>query len=149
MISQASTYASQLDNVRSAHLAAQSGLDAVAMKILAVVAAVFLPATFVATLFSMTMFDWQANSEAASSSVVSSDFWIYWVVTVPLTVVVLGLCIVSWRRSCRTYLLKVRDANTMAALFDHLNEEPLQDRFQALTKGLGKRSWHRNNDTLE
>ena len=47
----------------------------------------------------MSMFDWQADVKAQSSNpnegtrVVSRNFWIYWVISVPLTIVVL----LTWR----------------------------------------------------
>lgn len=55
------------------------------MKILAIVTVLFLPATFVASLFSINMFDWHL----ADGETVSHQFWIYWVVTVPLTIVII------------------------------------------------------------
>lgn len=115
---QTSTYALQLDNIRSADLAARIGLDTAAMKTLAVVTAVFLPATFLATLFSMSMFNWQANPGAASESVVSNNFWIYWAVAIPLTLIVIRLCSIFWRVSRGTYLRKIRDANSMGGIYD-------------------------------
>lgn len=39
------------------------------------------------------MFDWQASTGSQESVVVVPDFWIFWVVSVPLTLVVL----VGWR----------------------------------------------------
>ena len=62
-------------------IALASKHDSTSMKTLAAVTVVFLPGTFVASLFSMSMFDWQANAE----SVLTSRFWIYWAVTIPLT----------------------------------------------------------------
>ncbi|OTB15694.1 hypothetical protein K445DRAFT_366875 [Daldinia sp. EC12] len=50
------------------------------MKSIAVVTMVFLPATFVATLFSMTFFDLN-----------SSWIWLYPCITIPLTVFVIGI----------------------------------------------------------
>jgi hypothetical protein len=42
----------------------------------------------------MNMFNWQLSISGASGGrVVSSSFWIYWAVTVPLTIVVA----ISWR----------------------------------------------------
>jgi hypothetical protein len=92
----------------AARMAVSATRDSSAMKALAVITAVFLPATYVATLFSMSMFDWQggtnsptvvtsnatASSDTSSSSgVVMHYIWIYWVVSAVLTVVV----IVGWR----------------------------------------------------
>jgi hypothetical protein len=40
------------------------------------------------------MFDWNAeNSDSSGNSIVSSYFWIYWVITIPLT----GLVGAGWR----------------------------------------------------
>jgi hypothetical protein len=54
----------------------------------------------------MSMFDWQASSTTSDPSqeegggegggVIVSHFWIYWAVTVPLTLVVLGAWRVWW-----------------------------------------------------
>ena len=90
---------SQTDNRLSARIAVSSGRDSAAMKTLAFITAVFLPGTYIATLFSMSMFDWQATSPSGSkaissdSSILSSKFWVYWVITIPLTLIV----IISWR----------------------------------------------------
>lgn len=69
------------------------------MKIIALITAAYLPGTFVATLFSMGMFSWQSTSgaEATSRSSVSPDFWVYWAVTVPLTIVTLTGWAVWWK----------------------------------------------------
>lgn len=63
------------------------------MKAIAVLTMFFLPATFVAAFFAMPLFDWSA---ARGSDVVNSRFWIYWVVTVPGTLVVLALWRAWW-----------------------------------------------------
>jgi hypothetical protein len=34
----------------------------------------------------MSMFDWQQNDSSGPGNVVSSRFWIYWAVTIPLTI---------------------------------------------------------------
>ncbi|KAG6354181.1 hypothetical protein INS49_004785 [Diaporthe citri] len=104
---QLSVVAAQLDNNRSAEMSAQAGLDSVAMKTLALVTAIFLPATFIATLFSMGMFDWQAES---SSSVLSPEFWIFWVVSVPLSIAVLAAWWCFWDLSRTYYAERFKDA---------------------------------------
>ena len=88
---------SQTDNRLSARIAVSSGRDSTAMKTLAFITALFLPGTYIATLFSMSMFEWQASSspsDAPSSTVsISNKFWIYWATTIPLTAAV----VVGWR----------------------------------------------------
>ncbi|OCK99289.1 uncharacterized protein K441DRAFT_602405 [Cenococcum geophilum 1.58] len=84
----------QLDNRLNAKMSASSSRDSTAMKTLAFITTLFLPGTFVATVFSMSMFNWGASaSDKSSSRVVSSYFWVYWAVTVPLTLIVAF----SWR----------------------------------------------------
>lgn len=88
---------SQMDSQLSARMAASAGRDSTSMKILAVITAFFLPATFVATLFSMSMFDWQWQPPSPGDNsggdngegVVSDRFWIYWSTAIPLTLVTL------------------------------------------------------------
>jgi hypothetical protein len=71
------------------------------MKALAVITALFLPGTYMATLFSMTMFNWQndthsaaiSSGEETTSRIVMPMFWVYWVLAIPLTLIV----VISWR----------------------------------------------------
>ncbi|KAH7093196.1 hypothetical protein FB567DRAFT_587640 [Paraphoma chrysanthemicola] len=76
---------SQVDNRLSAKMAAASSRDSAAMKTLAFLTTLFLPGTFIATIFSTSMFDWQREPD---KRVVSDLFWVYWVFTVPLTIIV-------------------------------------------------------------
>ncbi|KAH0547935.1 hypothetical protein GP486_008324 [Trichoglossum hirsutum] len=75
----------------SKDLATASQQDSSAMKSIAILTMVFLPGTAVATLFSVSTFF--STSPRSPHLTVSSSFWIYWVVTVPLTLVVL----IIWR----------------------------------------------------
>ena len=89
----------QTDNRLSARIAVSSGRDSTAMKTLAFITALFLPGTYIATLFSMSMFEWRTSpsdspsSPSSSSDTLSPSFWIYWATTIPLTVAV----IIGWR----------------------------------------------------
>ena len=60
----------------------EAKLDSAAMKSIAFVTMLFLPGTFLASAFSMPLFDWTALS---ASRVVSPRIWIYFVVTLVLT----------------------------------------------------------------
>lgn len=87
----------QMDNRLSARLAASAGRDSTSMKILAFITAVYLPAQAVATFFGMSMFAWPHSGDNSGNgasggeeSIVSNWFWLYWAVTVPLTVITLG-----------------------------------------------------------
>jgi hypothetical protein len=59
----------------------------------------------------MSMFSWsQSLSNSDTSSVVSNKFWIYWVVTIPLTLLVIVLWRVWWLWQERSYQKEVNDA---------------------------------------
>ncbi|KAL4904162.1 hypothetical protein BDW74DRAFT_32677 [Aspergillus multicolor] len=69
--------------------------DSYAMRTLALMSVVFLPATFIASFFSMDMFDWHASD---GNSIVTPRLWIYWAVTTPLTLLVAVIWLVLYRR---------------------------------------------------
>ncbi|KAF4122451.1 hypothetical protein GMORB2_7443 [Geosmithia morbida] len=107
----------QEDNALNARMAVTSSRDSASMKALAVITAVFLPGEFIGTLFGMSMFDWLAPSEGSSSSgasklrkrygssngggssdehgneILSRQFWVYWIICIPLTLIIIA----SWR----------------------------------------------------
>ncbi|KAH8787527.1 hypothetical protein F5882DRAFT_402883 [Hyaloscypha sp. PMI_1271] len=60
--------------------------DSNAMKNIAVLTTIFLPGTYMASLFSTTMF----NFSDSTGLQISSHFWIYWVITIPLTIIAFG-----------------------------------------------------------
>ncbi|KAI9712334.1 MAG: hypothetical protein M1820_001547 [Bogoriella megaspora] len=84
---------SQRESQTSITIASSSKKDSIAMMTFTFITALFLPGTFIATLFSMSMFAWQAIANDSGQRVVSTNFWIYWVITVPLTIAVM----IGWR----------------------------------------------------
>ncbi|KAK8070616.1 hypothetical protein PG997_010819 [Apiospora hydei] len=83
----------------TAAIAIDTKRDSVAMRTIAVLGIVFLPGTFVATLFSVDMFDWGSGGgvggESASSSATTDSssgvralpgMWIYWAIAILLTI---------------------------------------------------------------
>ncbi|PTB70857.1 hypothetical protein BBK36DRAFT_1109004 [Trichoderma citrinoviride] len=64
-------------------------VDSSAMRAISLVGLVFLPAAFVAAIFSTSFFNFDAPTGVWR---LSGQFWIYWAVAVPLTV----LTVVSW-----------------------------------------------------
>ncbi|KAL2862408.1 uncharacterized protein BJX67DRAFT_297240 [Aspergillus lucknowensis] len=70
--------------------------DSNMMKTVAVVSMVYLPGTFVSGLFGTNFFSFQADPP--NTWVTSGKFWIYWVVTIPLTLLtVLIWAVWHWR----------------------------------------------------
>ena len=70
------------------------------MKTIAAVTIVFLPGTFIAALFAMPLFQWDA---VGNNKVVSNRFWIYWAVTVPLTCLTLLFWVLWTKRQARRH----------------------------------------------
>lgn len=68
--------------------------DAASMKTIAVLTMVFLPGTAIASIFSMSMFDWSAND---GTTLASKWLWVYFVVAMPATAITL-LAWWSWSR---------------------------------------------------
>jgi hypothetical protein len=104
-------FIAQADNALNAQLAASAGRDSTSMKILAFISALFLPGSFVAAIFSMSMFDWQHGGGAGDSGnrVVSGRFWIFWVIAVPLTMITLLGWGFWWRLEMKRYKEVFRD----------------------------------------
>lgn len=98
----------QEDNNLNARMAVASSRDSSSMKALAVITAIFLPGEFMSSLFGMGIFDWQSDNGSSSSSgssssgdddndpVVGYDFWVYWAITIPLTIIILVLWRAWW-----------------------------------------------------
>ena len=94
--------------------------DTSAMKTVAIVTMVFLPGTFVASVFAMPMLNWDA---AAYDRIVSRRFWMYWIVKVPLTFAVF----VIWWAQQKYKEMEERNANKERA-------EVKQRRVEAVEK---------------
>lgn len=84
----------QEDNNLNARMAVASSRDSSSMKALAVITAVFLPGEFMSSLFGMSIFDWQPGD--SGDTIVSYRFWIYWCLTIPLTIAILVLWRAWW-----------------------------------------------------
>ncbi|KAK4546931.1 hypothetical protein LTR36_001663 [Oleoguttula mirabilis] len=78
----------------SNRLAAVTRRDSADMRVIAAVTLIFLPGTFVATLFSTSFFDF---SPKEPRRVVSKRVWLYWVIAIALTAVVLVAWLVTSR----------------------------------------------------
>ncbi|PVI03333.1 hypothetical protein DM02DRAFT_726532 [Periconia macrospinosa] len=96
----------QEENKLSRDVAHNSKRDSAAMKTIALVTLLFLPPTFVATLFGMSMFDW--NGEKPGTDPLSSYFWIYWVIAAPLTFAVWFVWRIWWRMEEKKYMAELQ-----------------------------------------
>lgn len=72
-------------------LAHASKRDSDSVKTLSLLGAVFLPATFIASVFSMTFFNFQPEGEPPPT--ISPLLLVYFVITVPVTLVI----VMAWR----------------------------------------------------
>lgn len=89
----------QEDNNLNARMAVASSRDSSSMKALAVITAVFLPGEFMSSLFGMGIFNWQGDGDSSSGgddAVVGYDFWVYWAITIPVTILILVLWRAWW-----------------------------------------------------
>lgn len=95
----------QEDNNLNARMAVASSRDSSSMKALAVITAVFLPGEFMSSLFGMGIFNWQGDDDGTDGSgggggddaaVVGYDFWVYWAITIPVTIIILVLWRAWW-----------------------------------------------------
>jgi hypothetical protein len=68
-------------------LAHASKRDSAAMKTISLLGAIFFPGAYLASVFSMTFFNFQNES----GSVLSNNFWIYWAFTIPFTIVIVAI----------------------------------------------------------
>ena len=92
---------SNLELTQASYRIAEATLsDAKSMRTIAVLTMVLLPGTAVASLFSMGMFNWSANDGAR---IASKWTWIYFVVTIPLTVAILAAWWIWSRRSMSVF----------------------------------------------
>ncbi|KAF2135961.1 uncharacterized protein K452DRAFT_213897, partial [Aplosporella prunicola CBS 121167] len=69
-----------------------SQADNSVMKTIALVTLVFIPGTFLSSLFGMNFFSYSPPSDSSSGSTsisTASNFWIYWAITLPLTLFLL------------------------------------------------------------
>ncbi|KIW09022.1 hypothetical protein, variant [Verruconis gallopava] len=102
------SFVAQRDNRLNARIAKTTGRDSVSMKILAFISALFLPPSYVATLFSIQgIFNWVPGTtdNGEKIDVVSDYFWIYWAISVPLTVITILGWAVWWRYELKRYPL--------------------------------------------
>lgn len=86
-------------------LAHASKRDSAAMKTISLLGAIFLPGAYLASVFSMTFFNFQSDADP----VLSGQFWIYWAFTIPITIFIVAGWFLWDRRTEAEYERKDRD----------------------------------------
>lgn len=92
----------QHDSYLQAKLARDSLRDSKAMKTLSVLTILFLPGAFLATVFSTEMFEFESKTQ---------EIYIYFVITVPLTVILM----VGWVWWMRKKVTRVDDLEKVSS----------------------------------
>ena len=123
----------------STSIAAITKDDSFAMRTIAIMTIVFLPATAISSLFSTSMFDWQA---AAGSPVVSIRFCIYLTIAIPLTFLVFGLWLL-WISEHKKHEKNHTSPEPISEL--EVDADTKQDKARKESSLLGRmpRSWRR------
>ncbi|KAJ4365366.1 hypothetical protein N0V95_000513 [Ascochyta clinopodiicola] len=107
--------AAQRDSKIQVRIGEEAKREASAMKAIAIVTMTFLPATFVSTIFGTNFFSFEPREGGGGTSfAVSGYFWIYWAVSIPLTVATLALWL-WWSRSGGRLSAAVRRSTALSA----------------------------------
>ncbi|KAF4119725.1 hypothetical protein GMORB2_4391 [Geosmithia morbida] len=94
----------QHDTELSLDLGLEMRKDSTAMRTIALVTLVFLPATFIAALFDTCFFDYDADDGLT----VGYQFWIYWAAALPVTALTVALWVL-WDRGLSKRTPKSKD----------------------------------------
>ncbi|KAL8728687.1 MAG: hypothetical protein Q9166_005251 [cf. Caloplaca sp. 2 TL-2023] len=108
---------------QSQRTAVDTKRESVAMRTISALTMVFLPGTFVGTIFGMAFFNF--NEDGTRTMRVSPVWWLYVVITVPLTALVLGLWVGWLRWSMRSMKpqLRVSDLIQQSGLQSSANHD--------------------------
>ncbi|CCD54177.1 hypothetical protein ACHAPC_001031 [Botrytis cinerea] len=77
--------------------------DSSTMKTISLLSAIFFPGAYLASVFSMTFFNFQNEP---GTPAVSESFWLYWAVTIPCTMIIVGWWYVWEKKRERRYYLE-------------------------------------------
>ncbi|KAJ5249086.1 hypothetical protein N7468_000537 [Penicillium chermesinum] len=84
---------SQRDTAATVQIGEAAQRDSATMKTLSFITLIFLPPTFISTIFGMQFF----NYDSTEGFVLTSDFWIYWAIAIPITMLT-GLVWLFWSK---------------------------------------------------
>ncbi|KAF2244153.1 hypothetical protein BU26DRAFT_522857 [Trematosphaeria pertusa] len=97
----------QRDSRITLQMGEDSRKDSNNMRSIAIVGLVYLPGTFVSGLFGMNFFDFNVDS-GRQTWAVSEKLWLYWAITVPLTLATILLWVVAFHGDAITRRLRAR-----------------------------------------
>ncbi|KAB8278152.1 hypothetical protein BDV30DRAFT_156224 [Aspergillus minisclerotigenes] len=80
-------------------------VDNTMMKAVAIVSLVYLPGTFVSGIFGMNFFNFDTNEPGAMTWSLSDNVWLYWLVTIPLTLTTMAVWILWFNRDVITRII--------------------------------------------
>jgi hypothetical protein len=115
---------SRQDSIAMKTIAEATARDSAAMLVISAVTVVFLPATFTATFFSTSFFNFQAGGKA---QVVSKWIWIYVVITIGLTLLIIGIWISFSRRKALGIAKAIASYSSRGNLEEHTNSSTLPE----------------------
>ncbi|OGM44099.1 hypothetical protein ABOM_007270 [Aspergillus bombycis] len=96
---------SQRNNEASVQMAQSALVDNTMMKTVAIVSLVYLPGTFVSGIFGMNFFNFDTTESGAMVWALSDNFWLYWLVTIPLTLTTMAVWLLWFNRDVITRVL--------------------------------------------
>ncbi|KAK4163276.1 hypothetical protein QBC43DRAFT_319820 [Cladorrhinum sp. PSN259] len=86
----------QEDNILTARMAVTSTRDSSSLKALAVITALFMPGDFMASIFGMSMWESWDGQDPSHKTALPPRFWLYFQVSIPLTIIILVLWRAWW-----------------------------------------------------
>lgn len=107
---------SQKANDLNFEVARSTKEDSISMTTFTFITALFLPPSFIATMFSMGFFEWTAGSSSSDTQVVFDRYWIFWAVALPLTLLTLGGWYTWYSHANRAWQRKLDRGITAAQL---------------------------------
>ncbi|TEY72969.1 hypothetical protein BOTCAL_0085g00180 [Botryotinia calthae] len=113
--------------------------DSSTMKTISLLSAIFFPGAYLASVFSMTFFNFQNEP---GTPAVSESFWLYWAVTIPCTMIIVGWWYVWEKKRERRYFLEDIDLEKGS---DDMEKEIMATmRKRTMSKAS---TWERQNPT--
>ncbi|TQV99979.1 Mg2+ transporter protein, CorA-like/Zinc transport protein ZntB [Cordyceps javanica] len=107
-------------------IAHASKRDSTAMKMISLLGTLFLPGTFLASVFSMTFFNFQSSTmhiaddgNSDADPVISDKLWVFFLLTIPITAAIVGVWIWYDRRKEAQYARDDEDLEKDITKMEH------------------------------